>query len=194
MRVIAGKFGGRHLRVPKTIDARPMTDRVREAVFSTVISMHGVEERVVLDLYSGTGSLGIESLSRGATKVVFVEKQRALCDTIKSTLTEFEIMGQSEVYCLEVEKALSQFEKSSHAGKTFDLVFITPPYPSHPGMKVLEQLLQAGVLSPHALVIVETEKNFILTESAVYGALSLVLKRSKSYGGTTIWYYELRTE
>jgi 16S rRNA (guanine966-N2)-methyltransferase len=144
MRIIAGLAKGRRLAAPKGPLTRPMTDRAKEAIFSTLGSM--VDEAVVLDLYAGSGSLGLEALSRGATGAVFVEWRREAARILRSNI---ELVGLGgEVVPAKVEKFLDGTPGS------FDLAFVDPPYdvPLPSVETVLQQL--AEWLSDGATVVV----------------------------------------
>ncbi|MEY8563043.1 16S rRNA (guanine(966)-N(2))-methyltransferase RsmD [Eggerthellaceae bacterium 3-80] len=123
MRVIAGEYGGRVLRAPKGDATRPTTDRVRESMMSMIHSALGFEDVCVLDAFAGSGSLGIEALSRGAQMVCFFERAPQAYQTIQKNLATLGIDGRRA----RVQKA---DVLSSHQGLygTFDLVFLDPPY------------------------------------------------------------------
>src|SRR3712207_2815735 len=109
MRVIAGRAKGHHLRAPRGIETRPTSDRVREALFS--ILADSFAGRPVLDLFAGTGALGIEALSRGATSAVFVEKRPAACRVIHLNLSHTRFTQDARVLCMPVERALSGLDE-----------------------------------------------------------------------------------
>ncbi len=121
MRVIAGSAGGIPLKVPQG-DTRPTTDRVREALFSMLGDR--VEGARVLDLFAGSGALGIEALSRGATSALFVEHHRAAADVLRGNLQKTRVTGAS-LRQMDVFRSLAELAR---AGEVFDLVFADPPY------------------------------------------------------------------
>ncbi|HSW57969.1 MAG TPA: RsmD family RNA methyltransferase, partial [Dehalococcoidales bacterium] len=121
MRVIAGSAKGHHLIGPDRKLTRPATDLVRGATFSM---LEGLADNwaQVLDLYSGTGAMGIEALSRGAGWVDFVDRQRRCCDIIKKNLEKTRLADRAKIYCIEGEKAISILDKE------YDIIIMDPPY------------------------------------------------------------------
>jgi 16S rRNA (guanine966-N2)-methyltransferase len=179
MRVIAGRFGGRRLDAPKGRTTRPTSDRVREALFSMLGEMSGI---VALDLFAGTGALGIEALSRGAERVVFVERATRAVATLKANLAALELgEGEAEV---RVGDALGSLRTARARGETYDLVFVDPPY-RHVGelQSGLSALLPA-LLSPEARVVVESDRR-----APAELALQRITRRR--YGDTTITIHRL---
>ncbi len=184
-RIIAGTIGSLQLK-PAAKATRPTSDRVKESLFAKLDSMGVIEGAKVLDLFAGTGALGLESASRGAASVELVERDRnafgLLEQNVKSSLSSFEKQGIStkiQAHNLDAQRYL----KSAFAG--FDLVFIDPPY-DFPNAE-LEQLLPAvaGLLSDVGLVVVERSSRSEQLEIDV-----LELQSSKTYGDTAVWIYE----
>ena len=181
-RIIAGEFRGRRIKVPES-GTRPTADRVREAIFSSLSSLDAIEDLNVLDLYSGSGALGIEAISRGAKNALFVDSNKSACQTITSNLKELEI--EANVSEVKVETLL----KTPPAHKfnaPFHLIFLDPPYDY--SMDDISTVLDLGLknswFSSDAILVVETSKalkEFVWPE----GFESL---RDKSYGDTTVWY------
>ena len=149
MRVVAGKWGGRTIRAPRGTSVRPTTDRVREAVFA--ILGGDVEGSVVLDLFAGTGAMAIEALSRGAERAVLVESSPAALGALRANLAS---LGAEEAVCLPLDYR-EAVRRLSAKGRTFDLVFLDPPYGN--GLVGLSAglLSRAGILSPGAVVVAE---------------------------------------
>ncbi len=123
MRVIAGRYKGRRLRAPRGRNTRPTSDRVREALFSM---LGAVDEARVLDLFAGTGALGIEALSRGASSAVFVERDAAALDALRANLETLDL-HQPRVEVRRVD-ALAALRTARERNETYDLVFVDPPY------------------------------------------------------------------
>ncbi len=186
MRVIGGTWGGRRLLgPPRGAETRPTSDRVREAIFNiTAASLEGAR---VLDLFAGTGALGVEALSRGAAHATFVECDRGLCQTIATNLENLECEDSRYLVLLrDVRRAFKQ------AAGPFDLVFIDPPYGHQLELEALTALAAPGVLSPGALVVVEHASRDALTlppavasafgepDLRAYGDTSVTLLRPKS--------------
>ena len=184
-RIIAGAIGSLQLK-PAAKATRPTSDRVKESLFAKLDAMGVIEGVKVLDLFAGTGALGLESASRGATSIELVERDRnafgLLEQNVKSSLSSFEKQGISnkiQAHNLDAQRYL----KSATSG--FDLVFIDPPY-ELPNSE-LEQLLLAvaDLLSDEGLVVVERSSR---SEQLVIE--SLELQSSKTYGDTAVWFYE----
>ncbi len=123
MRIISGTSRGRKLVTPKNRSLRPTSDRVKESIFN--ILREEIEGRMVLDLFAGTGNLGIEALSRGARKAIFVEKRRHALGLIQRNLAQFGLEERSEVLPMDTNRAIGILKQR---GKTFDLIFMDPPY------------------------------------------------------------------
>jgi 16S rRNA (guanine966-N2)-methyltransferase len=169
LRVVAGAYRGRRLQAPPGAGTRPTSDRVREALFSI---LGDVEGRHVLDLFAGSGALAIEALSRGAASAVLVERDRRAADAIRANL---DAVGAGEAELIRAD-ALPWLGR---AGRTFDLVFIDPPYSSAPELAgELSEALPA-VLSKNALIVSESDKRDPLT-------LALPLIDERTYGDTRI--------
>ncbi|MFP8874068.1 MAG: 16S rRNA (guanine(966)-N(2))-methyltransferase RsmD [Myxococcota bacterium] len=151
VRVIAGSLRHRRLRRPPK-GVRPTSDRVREALFASLGSLEG---RRFLDLYAGTGAVGIEAVSRGATEVVFVERSRQSLEVLRDNLADLGV--ESGVRVLEGDAGvhLSQFRER---GETFDLVFVDPPYDSDEASRILKTLRRAGTVNSGGQVVVESAK------------------------------------
>ena len=169
MRVVAGALGGRRLRAPPGRSTRPTSDRVREAVFAMLGS---IEDLAVLDLFAGSGALGIEALSRGASAAVFVDSDHGATHTVRANL---EALGLSAG--VHQSDALS-FLSDTGLGP-FGLVFVDPPYDLAPRLgRPLSEAL-APVLAPGALIVSESDKRSPL-------ALTLPVRRERTYGDTLI--------
>jgi 16S rRNA (guanine(966)-N(2))-methyltransferase RsmD/pantetheine-phosphate adenylyltransferase len=173
MRVISGKYKGRPLIAPPGRTVRPTTDKVKEAVFDLL--MTEVEGSTVLDLFAGSGSLGIEALSRGAKEAVFVDKSRDSLDAVKENLRGI----HAEVYAADYKTALS---KLGAAGRKFDLIFLDPPYKEGLEAGILKTILDKDVLSAGGTIVLERSTDndaYVLPdEFAVFD--------SRKYGTTTI--------
>ncbi|GGE74038.1 16S rRNA (guanine(966)-N(2))-methyltransferase RsmD [Sphingomonas prati] len=179
MRIIAGSWRGRSIVSPKGDDTRPTSDRTREALFSMLASRFGSFEGVrVLDLFAGTGALGLEALSRGAAYATFVERERQALDVLKVNVAKLAAPGTTDIRGQGVE-ALGPLY-----GSRYDLVLIDPPYLSGGGGALLERLARLGWFAPGALVSVETgkaevvaAKGFEQDTDRVHGKAKLTLLR-----------------
>ncbi|HSJ95609.1 MAG TPA: pantetheine-phosphate adenylyltransferase [Myxococcota bacterium] len=175
MRVIAGRFGGRRLRVPAA-GVRPTSDRVREALFA---SLGALEEARVLDLFAGSGALGIEALSRGAAAAVFAERSARAAAVVRANLAS--LGAQVEGRVLRGD-AVAVVRRLARAGERFDLALLDPPWadPAEPG-RTLRALATSGILAPGATLVVETARGRTLPEIE-----GLVLVDERRYGDTVI--------
>ncbi len=177
MRIIAGEGKGKRLRSPKT-SVRPTTALVRGAIFSILYPMLD-QEWQALDLYAGTGALGIEALSRGAAWVDFVEHNRKCCDAIKRNLEATGFASQSRVYCLSVDKALTMLDRA------YDVVFLDPPYDDPSLPTTLDSLFGSRLVSPKSTVVVQCSTRQRL--SADFHKFHMI--KNRHYGDTSISFY-----
>lgn len=180
MRIIAGKAKGRSLKVPKDV-SRPTTDRVRESVFGQLSEF--LPEARVLDLFAGSGGLGLEALSRGANSCVFVDQHRGACRVIEQNLQKTDLKNGRVI-----AQDVISFLKSEQ--EPYDLIFADPPYAD--GLKDLAAELVAldawrRWLSPEGYFIVEREST-----GEIPPADCLELVRKKDYGRSRILIYQLR--
>jgi 16S rRNA (guanine966-N2)-methyltransferase len=154
---------------------RPTTDRVREAIFARLGALDGAR---VLDLYAGTGALGIEAISRGAASVVFVERARASLEVLERNLASLGLAQRARVLRRDAAAALAAL---GQAAERFDLVLLDPPYEMGEEERALCALVSAGVLAPGAVVVVERSRRHALASIA-----GLVLEDERRYGDTVV--------
>ncbi|MFJ3928412.1 16S rRNA (guanine(966)-N(2))-methyltransferase RsmD [Streptomyces sp. NPDC090022] len=180
-RVIAGTAGGRRLAVPPGTGTRPTSDRAREGLFSTWESLHGLDGARVLDLYGGSGAVGLEALSRGAAHTLLVEADAKAARAIRENIKALGLPGAE----FRAGKA-EQIVAAAASGEPYDIVFLDPPYVvSHDDLReILLTLRSNGWLTDDALVTVERS-----TRSGAFpwpeGFEPL---RSRKYGEGTLWY------
>ena len=181
MRVIAGSARGRRLKAPRGTAVRPTTDRVREALFSSLI--HDGEGARVLDLFAGTGALGIEALSRGAAAATFVERDAPTAALAAANLRTADVQERATL----VRAEAGAFARGGHA-LPYTLVLCDPPYDMPLGsvLAILEDLHAAGGLDPDAVVVVERDKRDPGLDSYAGGLLAI--DRRRSYGDTVLLY------
>ena len=173
MRIIAGELGGRRIDVPRGVELRPTYDRVRESLFATI------EDRLtgarVLDLFAGTGSLGLESVSRGAAQSVFVERDARVIGHLKRTIEEFGVGDR----CRVVRSDAVRFATSPHRGREpFDIIFADPPYDTDQALRVHEALDRWSGVAAGGLVVIEHRAGDHLPERGS----RLRLRTVKRYG------------
>ena len=171
MRVIGGRFGGRTLVAPRGRATRPTPERVREALFSILGS---VEAARVLDLFAGSGALGIEALSRGAAEVTFVDSSAAACAAIRRNLDSLGAAAE-----VRRQRALAFLDGARTSGRQYDLVLLDPPYREAPGLGPELSAALGPVLSPDARVVAESDRRAPLE-------LDLEMSDERRYGDTLI--------
>ena len=176
MRIIAGSHKGATIRAPSGTDTRPTPDRVREAVFNLVGPVDGMR---VLDLYAGSGAMGLEALSRGAAAAELVDHDAGACEVIRRNVEKLGIAGANVVR----SDALSHLEAGAGGRARYDLVLIDPPYDML--RSILSSLDDAlpGALASGGRVVVESA-------GEVEPALSLLVKTSRVYGSTRVTVFE----
>lgn len=179
MRVIAGNSRGKKLCAPPGITTRPTSDRVKEALFSILSSRIDFTDMRVLDICAGTGSLGIEALSRGAASCCFIENNVSVKAILEKNILATDNQHRSMIIAMDCAKALHSIARR---GQCFDLVFFDPPYTSDLYTRVLEALVSSGVLSSGSIVVAECSVRNPLPES--YGPLKCFDRRV--YGETAL--------
>jgi len=183
MRVITGSAKGKRLKAPKGIITRPTADRVKESLFNILGSIPC--DATVLDLFAGSGGLGIEALSRGAIFAIFIDRNAVSCQVIKENLAITGLLTKAEVYRHEMNKALEILNKQ---GKLFTLIFSDPPYMEGLAERSLKKINELKLIVPGGVMVVEHSRREPLDE--VIG--DFVLSRKQHYGDTVISIYTYR--
>ncbi len=179
MRVTGGKVKGTHLRTLPGRSIRPTTGVAKRAIFSLLEST-GVNWRRVLDLYAGTGALGIEALSHGAEWVDFVDHRRGCCDIIRTNLGRIGESQRAHVYCCSVNRAVSFLDS------TYDIIFADPPYSDPSADDLLANLAKSKLLGQNSALVLCHGNRFRL--DSAYEGLHLVKQRR--YGDTFVFIYQ----
>lgn len=179
VRIIAGSRKGAHIFAPKGRSTRPTSDRAREAAFSLIGPVKGA---TVLDLYAGSGAMGLEALSRGAASVVFVEADREACRTIDRNLDKLRLAGAT-VLCKDTLRALAA---EAAAGRRYDLVLLDPPYGSFATMQTALATYLPAVLGDGGLLVVETG-------AREHPDVPLAERTSRRYGSARLTLFEHAT-
>ena len=189
MRIIGGKVKGRRLQTPPRIMAktpglliRPTADRAREALFSIIGGK--VQGAAVLDLYAGTGALGLEALSRGAELAVFVDNSTRAVQIINKNIGLCGFYDKTFLFKRDLSKGLSFLTKGLPE-TTFSVVFVDPPYRQDFSGFMLQELAKSSLLGPKALVVIEEDAFEEFPAQA--GILTLIDQRR--YGETGFWFY-----
>ncbi len=178
MRVIAGIAKGTRIEAPDRKATRPATDLVRGAIFSMLLNMAN-DWSNVLDLYSGSGAMGIEALSRGAEWVDLVEHSHECCAIIKQNLEKTKFTGQAHIYCCEVLKALSFVDK------VYGIIIMDPPYPDLTIGDVITKISETKLVGPETIVVVTHSPRNPFEQ--VYGKLRQV--KETRHGDSVIAIY-----
>jgi 16S rRNA (guanine966-N2)-methyltransferase len=187
MRVIAGKFRSRPLASLRGMDIRPTSDRLRETLFNVLCAGNpaALEGSVWLDLFAGTGAVGIEAISRGAREVYFVENSAAAMEAIRKNLRSLGVSAGFQLVREELPRALARIEKD---GLIADLVFLDPPYRmAEAYAKTLSALAGSSLISSQSVVIAEHEKK--LDPGTQFGALRRF--RTLPQGSAALSFYRL---
>jgi 16S rRNA (guanine966-N2)-methyltransferase len=172
VRIIAGSRKGARIFAPKGAATRPTGDRVREAAFSLIGPVDGAR---VIDLYAGSGAMGLEALSRGAARVVFVETDRRALEAIERNLDKLRLTGAE----IARQDAAARLAADAQAGRRYDLVLIDPPYRMLPDALATLAPHLAAVLAPDGLVVVESN-------ARAEPELPLPLRTSRRYGSSRL--------
>ncbi len=180
MRIIAGSRKGARISAPPGLDTRPTGDRAREAAFNLI---GPVEDATVLDLFAGSGAMGLEALSRGAARVTFVERDRAAAATIVRNLDKLGLTGATVVRA-DAARALAA---DAASGRRYDLVLIDPPYRLLAGALATLSAYVPSVVAPDGVVVVESD-------AREEPELPLRKRTSRRYGSTRITVFEGRDE
>ena len=185
MRVIAGSHKGRRLMRPQGLDLRPTPDRVREALFS-ILGTRIVGARM-LDLYAGTGAIGIEAFSRGAHRVTFVESNPRSLRVLRSNLHRCGLTPLADIHTCNVASFLGQADR---AGGSYDIVFADPPYHTDEGEKLLPSLASSAIITCDSLVILEHFTKMMVPPQVA----RLLFLRQYRYGDTTLSVFRVHAE
>ena len=177
MRIISGTSKGKKLRSLRGQAIRPTSDRVKESIFN--ILGQEVDGKYVLDLFAGTGNLGIEALSRGATRTVFVEKERSAIDLIKKNLSHCGFEDRVHIMTGEVERAIRLLHRK---GEVFDFIFMDPPYRRGLVQKTLGILQAQPLHHEDSILVIEHDRRETLSESTE----GWTLGRKRQFGDTIV--------
>ncbi len=176
LRIITGEFKGKKLKSLEGDATRPTSDRIKGAMFSSI--QFDIENRRVLDLFAGTGQLGLEAMSRGAASVTFVDLEREAVDIVKSNAKALGVFEK----CRYAVSDWRNFIRKASGRDEYDLVFIDPPYAMHCCVEAVKLLADKKVIIPGALVVIESGDEDM---SAVETLSGFELLKSNSYGKKT---------
>ena len=182
MRVISGKARGLKLNAPKNNDVRPTTDRVKESLFNMINPY--MMESSILDLFAGTGSLGIECLSRGANKCIFLDSSKESIGIIKSNIKKARVEKESIVLNCDFKSAINSLALKT---ETFDVIFMDPPYYKNMFDDALNSIDNNNLLKEDGIIVVEHDTKDKFPDSIG----RLYKSRDKKYGNTTLTFYKM---
>ena len=174
MRVISGSARGRKLVALPGLDTRPTTDRVKESIFNII--MPYIPAKCVLDLFSGSGAMGIEALSRGSEHCIFVEKEKSAMSVTKQNIGLARVDDRSETFQGD---ALSYLDRTS---ESFDVIFLDPPYSTGLLTKAIEKIAENNILSDNGIIVAESEYLGEEPDNKLFD-----IKKSAKYGKTTVF-------
>ena len=177
MRVVSGTARGVNLIALDGTDTRPTTDRVKESMFNIIqFELWG---KRVLDLFAGSGALGIEALSRGAESAVFVDRNQKALDVVRENLSKTRLNGQATLVRDEFDHYLLR------AKDPFDIIFLDPPYASDYAAAAVEQVLERGLISPNGVLVIEHDRE----QPSVDALFSAWTKKTYRYGKIFVTFY-----
>jgi len=182
MRVISGNLKGLKLKTPKNMEIRPTSDRVKEALFNIIQNHINIFDTKFLDLFAGTGNIGIEALSRGASKCVFVDNNYESIKIIKENIKKACLEEKSIVFKKNVLVALNILKRKK---ESFEIIFMDPPYGKNLAIPVLEILSKSNLLKQKGYIIVEHSRKEALPEKVG----SIRKYKHRTYGNTIISFY-----
>ncbi len=179
MRITGGTLKNHPLISPKGTKTRPTSDKLRQSLFN--ICQHHVEGATFLDLFAGSGAVGIEALSRGASSATFIEKERLAANTLRKNLESLNLTSQSTLLIGDVLTLLKKLK-----GKTFDLIYVDPPYEKGFQEKTLLLIDTLGLLAPDGLLFLEESSSHPLSFSPLK---SLALQKTRKVGSTSLYQF-----
>ena len=181
MRIIAGKAKGRKLIPPATMETRPTLDRVKEAMFSMIQGY--IPEGIVVDVFAGTGSLGLEAASRGAKEVYLIDKSSVTFPLLKENVENLKFGDFCYPLNMDSYDALRLLSKK---GKKFDIIFIDPPYCKEMIPEAIKIIKENDMLQEDGIIVTKIDS----IEEIYDGYENIKLTRSKKYGNTTVCFYK----
>lgn len=176
MRIVGGMFKSRRLKFPKQKTTRPTSSKVREALFNIIMSR--IPDSVFVDLFAGSGAVGLEALSRGAKFAIFIEKDVRACDIIKQNIKNLGI-DESKILII-CDDAISGLKKLEKKGYSFDIIFIDPPYYKKMIKPCLDLLKSSELLNSGAITVLQYPKDEIIDTQ------DFIIVKNKKYGRTIL--------
>lgn len=183
MRVISGKSRGKKLIALEGDNTRPTLDRVKEALFNKI--QNNIQDAVVLDLFAGTGALGIEALSRGAKETVFCDKVFEAIQVIKKNIENTKNLEKSTIINKDYNEVLKELARQN---KKFDIVFLDPPYKTNFAIMALQKIIMSDLLTEDGIIIIETDD--ITKEDEIIKIKEAEIFDKRKYG--SVWLIFIR--
>ena len=177
MRIISGTARGTKLFTLEGLETRPTLDRVKEAIFNIIQSQ--IRDAVILDLFAGSGAIGLEMLSRGAKKAILCDKSKSAMEIIKKNIEKTHMAEKVKLYNLDFEKCIEKIKNDK-----FDIIYLDPPYNTDYIMKSLNKILDLELMNSNGLIILETDDEKRILEDIKNIKVKIVDKRK--YGRATI--------
>ena len=178
MRIISGKYKGRIIKGMDIVGTRPTMDRVKESMFAMI--QNNIKESICLDLFAGSGSLGIEAISNGCKKCYFVDNNKQALDTIKENINNLKINEEYRIIKNDYNEALKYFKDNNIK---FDLIFLDPPYKLNLINGILNKIIEYNLLNNNGQVICEYESELVDNDT-------LTLLKERSYSSKKIKIYK----
>lgn len=185
MRVVAGTAKGLPLKAVPGTSTRPTTDKVKESIFNMIGPFF--DGGIAVDLFAGSGGLGIEALSRGIDRVIFTDKDRKSIETIRANLEKTKLQEQAEVYKVEAERAIKAMKKN---GVQARLMFLDPPYHLEKSYELMDKAAEIGIMTEDSIVVCEHAKEVELEAETKY----FERFKHEPYGSTVISIYRFKGE
>ena len=186
MRIVSGKFKNKKLYFPKNLKTRPLKDSVRENIFNILEHSNNIDVKIkdasVMDLYAGTGSFGLECLSRGASRVFFVENDQDALINLKKNIENLKIKSQTTVY----DKSVLEFFENLSPEKKINLVFLDPPYANEKYAEIIKIIQANNILDKKHILILHREKD---SNKILFDKLNVV--ENRVYGRSEIFFLKL---
>lgn len=185
MRIIAGLAKGRKLLSPEGMDTRPTLDRVKESIFNIIQTR--IEGSKVLDVFAGTGSLGLEAVSRGAEECYLIDKGQTTFKLLRQNVENLRFNDKCKCFNMDSYTALKEF---AYRGLVFDLIFIDPPYFKNMIPPAIDMISEKGLLDRNGLIVCKIDSK----EELYKGNIDIKLIDYRVYGNTTVCFYKFREE
>lgn len=181
LRIISGSAKGRNIDTPKGNATRPTADRVKESIFSIIQAR--MPDSYILDLFAGSGSLGLEAISRGAKEAIFIEKEWTSFLTVKKNIHSLSFDSQCRVYQTDFQNALKQLHIQH---EMFDIIFLDPPYLKGLLTIAIEEIVNKNLLNDNGIIIAEhMAQDMVFSKEGLY-----IVKDTRSYGNTAVSFIE----